>query len=216
MKAEVREVMRVLGMRDSNVKVGSPMALGSERAPAVRPSGDAQRSAGAVGRLARASGTLGKNRAKHKSHSMRALLTLFLLPAALSASAAPPVYRCETAGKVSYSDSPCVGAKVIDATPNQGVDQMSGKSRKGRDVQRTELNHAFDNALRPLTGKSRDQMDVMRQRIKLPARDQGECRQLDIRLPELEAATLRDTGASKAKADVDLYQTRKRYFDLKC
>ncbi|MDP9918540.1 hypothetical protein J2W24_004200 [Variovorax boronicumulans] len=147
---------------------------------------------------------------------MRLLLTLPLLLTTFSASAAPPVYRCETAGKVSYSDSPCVGAKVIDATPNQGVDQMSGKSRKGRDVQRTELNHAFDDALRPLTGKSRDQMDVMRQRIKLPARDQGECRQLDIRLPELEAATLRDTGASKAKADVDLYQSRKRYFDLKC
>ncbi|WP_447777848.1 DUF4124 domain-containing protein [Variovorax boronicumulans] len=147
---------------------------------------------------------------------MRLLLTLPLLLAAVSASAAPPVYRCETAGKVSYSDSPCVGAKVIDVTPNQGVDQMSGKSRKGRDVQRTELNHAFDDALRPLTGKSRDDMDVMRRRIKLPARDQGECRQLDIRLPELEAAALRDTGASKAKADVDLYQTRKRYFDLKC
>ncbi len=147
---------------------------------------------------------------------MRLLLTLPLLLAAVSASAAPPVYRCETAGKVSYSDSPCVGAKVIDATPNQGVDQMSGKSRKGRDVQRTELNHAFDDALRPLTGKSRDQMDVMRQRIKLPARDQGECRQLDARLPELEAAAQRETGASKAKADVDLYQTRKRYFDLKC
>ncbi len=147
---------------------------------------------------------------------MRLLLTLPLLLAAFSASAAPPVYRCETAGKVSYSDAPCVGAKVIDATPNQGIDQMSGKSRKGRDVQRTEINHAFDDALRPLTGKSREQMDVMRQRIKLSARDQGECRQLDARLPEIEEATRRDTGASKAKADVALYQARKRYFDLKC
>ncbi|HWT19436.1 MAG TPA: DUF4124 domain-containing protein [Variovorax sp.] len=147
---------------------------------------------------------------------MRLLLTLPLLLATLPASAAPPVYRCETAGKVSYSDSPCVGAKVIDATPNQGVDQMSGKSRKGNDVQRTELNHAFDDALRPLTGKSRDEMDVMRRRVKLPPRDQGECRQLDARLPELEAATLRETGATKARADVDLYQARKHYFDLKC
>ncbi|MCY1228700.1 hypothetical protein D9M72_410300 [compost metagenome] len=59
-------------------------------------------------------------------------------------------------------------------------------------------------------------MDVMRRRFKLPAREQGECRQLDARLPELEAATRRDTGASQAKADVDLYQARKRYFDLKC
>jgi BMFP domain-containing protein YqiC len=147
---------------------------------------------------------------------MRLLLTLPLLLAAVSAPAAPPVYRCETAGKVAYSDSPCVGAKVIDATPNQGVDQMSGKSRKGRDVQRTEFNHALDDALRPLTGKSHEQMDVMRQRIKLSSRDQGECRQLDARLPELEASTLRDTGDSKAEADVALYRARKRYFDLKC
>lgn len=83
-------------------------------------------------------------------------------------------------------------------------------------MQRTELNHALDDALRPLTGKSRDEMDVMRRRVKLPLRDQGECRQLDARLPELETAALRETGATRAKADVDLYQARKRYFDLKC
>ncbi|WP_208513157.1 DUF4124 domain-containing protein [Variovorax paradoxus] len=160
--------------------------------------------------------TLGKNRVQHKPPPHAPLFVLPLTLSALAASAALPVYRCETAGKVSYSDSPCVGAKVIDATPNQGVDQMSGKSRKGNEVQRTELNHAFDDALRPLTGKSRDEMDVMRRRVKLPARDQSECRQLDARLPELEGTMQRDTGASKAMADVDLYQARKRYFDLKC
>jgi len=147
---------------------------------------------------------------------MNLLLTVPLLLVSTHAWAAPPVYRCETAGKVSYSDSPCVGAKVIDATPNQGVDQMTGKSRKGRDVQRTELNHAFDDALRPLTGKSRDEMDVMRRRVKLQPREQGECRQLDGQLPELEAGSQRDTGAAKAKSDVALYQARKRYFDLGC
>ena len=147
---------------------------------------------------------------------MRSLLTLPLLLAAAAASAAPSVYRCETAGKISYSDAPCVGAKIVDATPNQGVDQMTGKSRKGRDVQRTELNHAFDDALRPLTGKSRDEMDVMRRRIKLQPREQSACRQLDGQLPDLESAAQRDTGAAKGKADVALYQARKRYFDLGC
>lgn len=102
------------------------------------------------------------------------------------------MYRCETAGKVGYSGSPCVGAKVIDATPNQGVDQMSGKSQKGRDVQRTEFNHALDDALRPLTGKSRDEMDVMRRRVKLPPRDQGECRELDVRLPGITRLSVLD------------------------
>lgn len=148
---------------------------------------------------------------------MRLLPVLPLLLAACAATAGPPVYRCETAGKVSYSDSPCVGAKVIDATPNQGVDKMTGTSRKGRDVQRTELNHAFDDALRPLTGKSRDEMDVLRRRVKLPAQDQRECQRLDGRLPDLENAAQRgSSGTSKAQADVELYQARKRYFDLKC
>ena len=147
---------------------------------------------------------------------MRLLLALSLLLVAHAASAGPPVYRCETAGKVAYSDSPCVGAKVIDATPNQGVDQMTGKSRKGSDVQRTELSHAFDDALRPLTGKSRDEMDVMRRRVKLEPQAQGACRQLDGQLPDLEATAQHEVGPSKAKADVVLYQARKRYFDLKC
>lgn len=143
-------------------------------------------------------------------------LTISLLLVATHAGAAPPVYRCETAGKVSYSDSPCVGAKVIDATPNEGVDKMSGKSRKSPELQRTELNRAIDDALKPLTGKAREEMDVMRRRVKLQPREQGECRQLDGRLPELEAAARRDSGAGKAQADVALYQARKRYFDLGC
>lgn len=148
---------------------------------------------------------------------MRLLSAFPLLLAACAATAGPPVYRCETAGKVSYSDAPCVGAKVVEATPNQGVDKMTGTSRKGSDVQRTELNNALADALHPLTGKSRDEMDVLRRRVKLTAQDQRECQRLDGRLPDLESASQRSaSGTSKAQADVDLYQARKRYFDLKC
>lgn len=138
---------------------------------------------------------------------------LLLLPAL---SAAQVVYRCETGGKIAYSDAPCVGAKVIDAMPNQGVDQMAGKSRKGSDVRRTELNHAFDDALRPLTGKSRAEMDVMRRRVKLEPHAQGECRRLDSQLAEQASVTKNAVGAASIRADVALYQARKRYFDLKC
>ncbi|MEJ1165562.1 DUF4124 domain-containing protein [Variovorax sp. CCNWLW186] len=147
---------------------------------------------------------------------MNLLLSIPLLLLVTHAWAAPPVYRCENAGKVSYSDSPCVGAKVIDATPNEGVDKMSGKSRKSTELQRTELNRSIDDALKPLTGKSREEMDVLRRRVKLQPREQGECRQLDSHLPELELATQRYTGNAKAQADVALYQARKRYFDLGC
>lgn len=53
--------------------------------------------------------------------------------------------------------------------PTQGMDKMSGQSRKGKDVQQTEFNRVFDNALKPLTGRSTEGMDVLRRRVKLPA-----------------------------------------------
>lgn len=126
------------------------------------------------------------------------------------------VYRCETAGKVSYSDAPCVGAKVIDATPTQGVDKMAGQSRKGREVQRDEFNRQLDGAIRPLTGRSHDDMNVMRKRVHLPAKDQQQCARLDGLLPTIEADALAARGEAKARADVDLYKARKQFFGLKC
>jgi hypothetical protein len=139
-------------------------------------------------------------------------MAIAILPAAAQSS----VYRCETNGKVSYSDAPCVGARVIDATPTQGVDKMTGQSRKGRDVQRDEFNAAFDNAFRPLHGRSHADMDVMRRRVKLPRGDQAQCANLDDRLPQLVFDASRASGEAKARADVDLYKARKRFFDLKC
>lgn len=133
-----------------------------------------------------------------------------------AAFAAPPVYRCEMNGRIAYSDSPCVGAKVIDATPNQGVDKMSGQSRKGADVQRAEMNKIFDDALKPLTGKSSAEMDALRRRARLPGTDQAECARLDRQLPPLEARASSSDGRSRAEAEVQLYQARKRFFDLKC
>ena len=77
------------------------------------------------------------------------------------------VYRCETAGKVSYSHEPCLGAKEIDATPTQGMDKMTGQSRKGRDVLRHEQDGVMADALKPLTGMTPDQYRVYKQRFKL-------------------------------------------------
>lgn len=142
------------------------------------------------------------------------LVSLFF--ASCTVVAAPPVYRCETNGRIAYSDSPCVGAKVIDANPNQGVDKMSGQSRKGADVQRAEMNKVFDDALKPLTGKSPAEMDALRRRVRLPGADQAECARLDRQLPPLEARTSSSDGRARAEAEVQLYQARKRFFDLKC
>jgi hypothetical protein len=133
-----------------------------------------------------------------------------------SVAAQQHVYRCETNGKVAYSDAPCVGAKVIDATPTHGADKMSGASRKGREVQRDEFTTSLDNATRPLHGRSHDEMNVLRRRVNLPGRDQQHCTRLDRLLPTLEADAGRATGEAKARADVDLYKARKAFFDLKC
>jgi hypothetical protein len=147
---------------------------------------------------------------------MNRIVALSCIFASCVASAAPPVYRCETNGRVAYSDAPCVGAKVIDATPNQGVDKMSGQSRKGTDVRRTEMNNAFDDALKPLTGRSRSEMEVLRRRARLPAQDQAECARLDHQLPGLEAGASSSDIKVRAETEVRLYQLRKSFFDLKC
>ncbi|WP_332776113.1 hypothetical protein [Polaromonas sp.] len=48
---------------------------------------------------------------------MRRLVVLFFpMPPAVSL-AQKTVYRCETAGKVSYVHEPCIGAKEVDTAP---------------------------------------------------------------------------------------------------
>ncbi|WP_051953904.1 DUF4124 domain-containing protein [Xenophilus azovorans] len=143
--------------------------------------------------------------------SVSLALALAALPAA-----GQQVYRCESGGKVAYSDAPCIGAKVIDATPTQGMDKMAGRSRKGREVQRSEMNRQFDEALHPLHGRSHEEMNVLRKRVYLSGRDRQQCVRLDGLLPTLEADAARATGPAKARADVDLYKARKQFFDLKC
>lgn len=126
------------------------------------------------------------------------------------------VYRCETAGKVSYSHEPCVGAKEIDATPTQGMDKMTGQSRKGRDVLRHEQDGVMADALKPLTGMTPDQYRVYKQRFKLSPQDKNECARLDYELPGLKQRAAIAPTADRAAADVDLYKARKRFNDLNC
>lgn len=141
---------------------------------------------------------------------------LGLLSFSIPAYAQKPVYRCETAGKVSYSDAPCVGAKEIDTTPTQGMDKMTGASRKGADVQRAEHNALMADALKPLTGMSPEQYRVYKHRFKLSPRDKAECTRLDTELPELKQRAATATPTEKALADVELYKARKQFNDLNC
>ncbi len=134
----------------------------------------------------------------------------------LATTASAQVYRCDHGGKVSYSDEPCVGAKVVDATPTQGMDKMSGRTRKGADVLRDENRKALDSALQPLTGLDHEQMNVERKRHKLSPGAKATCRHLDRQLPELEARFARSAVSQKQEAETDLYKARKTFFELKC
>lgn len=147
---------------------------------------------------------------------MKSLAAFTFLVFTICAAAPPTVYRCETNGKVNYSDAPCVGAKVIDVTPTQGADKMTGRSSKGRDVQREEFHSTLDNATRPLHGLSHDEMDARRRRYQLSSTDQLQCATLDQQLPALEEQTSKAAGRARGQADVALYQARKQAFDLKC
>jgi len=146
----------------------------------------------------------------------RSLILLALVCCAAPAFAQKSVYRCETAGRVSYSDAPCVGATEIDATPTQGMDKMTGKSRKGNDVQRAERNAAFAEAIQPLSGMNADEYRVYQHRFKLSPADKLECARLDNRLPALNKSVQAAAAHDLAQAEVDLYKARKRFNDLNC
>jgi hypothetical protein len=156
------------------------------------------------------------------SRSLRAQRGRLVVVAAITivsctVAVAQTVYRCETAkGKVSYSNEPCIGAKVVDTTPTQGLDKSSGVSRKGSDVQREQTRKALNEALRPLTGKSHEEMKVAERRYKLPASVKLECQWLDAQLPAQEAAVKSGDAQSKEKSEAQLFLSRSRFRNLGC
>lgn len=129
-----------------------------------------------------------------------------LLAAAELPKPASVIYRCEVGGKVVYSDEPCVGARVVDATPNSGVDSLSGHKRVGADGQREQFHRQLGEALRPL-GSSPEKFSVDVRRANLSPEARLACAALDRDLPQLER--------SKVSAE-EVYQARKRYRDLGC
>jgi hypothetical protein len=135
--------------------------------------------------------------------------------AALSC-AAQTVYKCESKGAVVYSHEPCIGARVVDTTPTQGLDKSSGKSRKGADVVKTEQNKAIAEALHPLFGETPAEREKRHRRFKLPSEDRMECYKLDARLPAQQSATRNVDKAAAAKAETNLFEFRKRYRELRC
>lgn len=135
---------------------------------------------------------------------MRTAALIFLLTLFGNPATSQQVYRCESAGKVSYSDEPCINAEVIDATPTAGAHSLSGTKRLSAQRQSEENRKHFDEAIKPITGMSHEQMNVERRRRKLTLEEKHECAKLD-----------REMNDQKQDA-LTLYQVRKRFFELRC
>ena len=129
---------------------------------------------------------------------------------------AQTVYKCESKGAVTYSHEPCMGAQVVDTTPTQGLDKSSGSSRKGADVRQIEQNKAWADAMRPIFGETPAQGEKRHRRFKLQPADRAECDKLDSSLPRHEAAARSGDKAAAARAEAELFDTRKRYRELRC
>lgn len=139
--------------------------------------------------------------------------TLFTVP---WTAMAQQVYRCEINGRVNYSHEPCAGAKAIETTPTQGMDKMTGKPKKGPEVQKAESDGQLAQALRPMTGQSPEAFEVAQRRMNLSALEKHSCNQLDYALPQLAQNVAHATPEQKDRADGKLYKARKAYRDLRC
>lgn len=156
-----------------------------------------------------------KNRDSRRASTLGRLAVLVFAVGAC-VSQAQTVYRCEVRGKVAYSHEPCLGARPIDTTPTQGLDKSSGVSRKGADVRREEFNKSFGDAIRPITGMDDEQRAIMHRRFKLSHAEKLECTWLDSRLESLQADERNASAQNLPAAQLALFDTRKRYRELRC
>lgn len=126
------------------------------------------------------------------------------------------VYKCNIAGKVTYSDEPCKGAERLEVEPSRGVDSVSGRRVVGADVQREKHREAFAEALRPLSGMDAKQFETHRKRAPLSNEAKGECATLDRAIPATEKEELQATSGQRAEIQDRLFEFRKRFRELRC
>lgn len=143
-------------------------------------------------------------------------MTMSLVQAQKLPPVSRTVFKCEVAGKIVYSDAPCLGAKQIDVEPTRGLDQTSGKRRVGSDVMHEQFREAMADALRPLTGMDAKQLAVQGRRNQLSSGAQQECRRLDGEIPS--ALQEEKTARQSELRDIQmkLFQKRNRFKELGC
>ena len=145
-----------------------------------------------------------------------------LLLASLPAHAQLPapsrtIYKCEVAGKIAYTDVPCLGAKRLDVVPARGVDKLSGTSRVGATVAREYHQENMARIWKPLSGMNEQQYATAVRRQALDAGAQRECRALEAAIVDNERIEQLGPARESAKAlQHDTLNLRQRYHELRC
>jgi len=155
-----------------------------------------------------------------KHRIVMAALAMACAAAQAQTSKLPPptreAFRCESGGKVTYTDTPCLGAKKIELVPTRGLSGLSGKERVGADVRNERTREAIAEAVRPATGMDAKQLDTFGRRSRLPRPAQVECAKLDQAIPAAEAEERAAKGPALQRVQMDLLQYRQRFIQLGC
>lgn len=93
---------------------------------------------------------------------------------------------------------------------------MTGKRRPSAEVQRSEHQRAFAEAVYPLTRMSPATYAREARRYPLLPEDRAHCSLLDLRLPGLERDAREAQLHHKAAAEQALLQARQRFYELRC
>lgn len=126
------------------------------------------------------------------------------------------VYKCNVAGKIVYSDSPCIGALKIDVEPTRGLNKSSGRELVGTDVRREQHREMFAEAVRPITGMDAKQFEVQSRRMKLSSGAQQECHRLDSNIKATENEEKHLDQSALTEIQGHLFTMRRRARELGC
>ena len=126
------------------------------------------------------------------------------------------LYKCQEQGRLTYSDSPCLGAEKLEVEPTRGVNKLSGKERIGRDVQRELDREMIAEIFQPLSGMNAKQLEVEVRRIKLTGGAQQECHRLDQDLVTTENEEKRASPNAIREVQARLFLMRQRFRELRC
>lgn len=126
------------------------------------------------------------------------------------------VFKCQVAGKVVYSDSPCLGAQKIDVEPTRGLNKSTGRELLGSDVRQEQQRETLATAIQPITGMDAKQFGTFGRRMKLTSEAQKECKQLDVKIPIAEQEEKQSKSEALAQSQATLLVLRKRFREIKC